>query len=872
MIKVMKRNNKLEPVILDKILSRIEKQTYKLDQKWIVPLEVAQKVIGGITDGIRTSVLDQLATETAAMLATKHPDYSILAARLALTSLYKDTKESFSETVKDLHKYVNPKTNKHSPIVSKSFNDIVQANADQLDSAIIQGRDKIFDYFGYKTLAKSYLLKINGAIAERPQYLYMRTAIQIWGENIEKVIETYNLLSEGYYTHATPTLFNSGTTRTQLSSCFLLNTGDSIEDIFDTLKESAKISKNAGGIGISFSKVRAKGTYIAGTNGSSNGIIPFLKIFNETARAVDQGGGKRKGSIAMYVEPWHADVADFLDLKKNQGKEEMRARDLFLAMWINDLFMERIEIDGDWSLMCPHECPGLADTYGDEFRELYEKYESEGKYKKKVKAREVWHKILESQIETGTPYMLLESQIETGTPYMLYKDPINERSNQSNIGIIRSSNLCAEILEATGVTDSQKEILQNKELLESLGLGEFYGRESVNETAVCNLASVALPKFVNKNKTYNHKKLYDVAYQATINLNNVIDTNYYPSDAAKFSNLLHRPIGLGVQGLADVFFKLDIVYGSDESKKLNREIFETIYFACISASCDLSKEHGPYTTFKGSRLSEGKFQFDLWGVQPTNRWDWNKLRTDVMENGVRNSLTTAVMPTASTSSILGNEASIESQTSNMYTRSVLSGTFILVNRHLVKKLIKAKLWSEELRRKIILENGSIQNIPEIPTELKEVYKVANEVKQKDAIEMAADRGAFIDQTQSLNIFMNSPDFGKLTAMHMYGWGRRNFMLDDRGQPIIPTGDHIQIINNTDGTPKCYRDKRMALKTGMYYLRSNAATDAVKFTVQKESSTNKVEEAVEVREKTEDEIIAAIACSIDNPDDCEACGA
>jgi ribonucleoside-diphosphate reductase alpha chain len=554
---------------------------------------------------------------------------------------------------------------------------------------------------------------------------------------------------------------------------------------------------------------------------------------------------KRKGSIAMYMEPWHADINDFLELRKNQGAEELRARDLFLAMWVNDLFMERVSLDGDWCLMCPNESPGLTEVYGDEFRNLYTKYESEGRYKKKVKARDVWDKILESQIETGTPYML-------------YKDTINERSNQSNIGIVRSSNLCAEIIQITGNTKTQKDILQNKELLDSLGLGHFYGKESVNETAVCNLSSIALPMFINKNKSYNFKKLYDIAYSATVNLNNVIDVNYYPSESARFSNLLHRPIGLGVQGLADVFFKLDLPYDSDEAKKLNKEIFETIYFASISASCDLAKEQGPYTTFKGSPLSEGKFQFDLWGVEPTKRWDWEKLREDVVKFGVRNSLTTAIMPTASTSSILGNEASIEAQTSNMYTRSVLSGTFILVNRHLVKKLIKLGIWSESLRKKIILENGSIQNIPEIPTELKEIYKVAHEVKQKDVIEMSADRGAFIDQTQSLNIFMNNPNFSKLTAMHMHGWGRRNLMIDDKGNPIIPTGNGVEVIYDSEGTPKFYRDKKMSLKTGMYYLRSNAATDAVKFTVREETKT--VEEQIE-----------AITCSIDNPEDCQMCG-
>lgn len=849
MIKVIKRNGKKEPVMLDKIVDRITQQTYKLDQKWVVPFDVAQKVIAGVAPDIKTSVLDRLAMETAASLATKHPDYSILAARLAITTLHKETKKSFSETVSDLFNYTDPRTNILSPIVSESFHNIVNEHKDQLDSAIVHSRDHNFDYFGFKTLEKSYLLKINGVVAERPQYMYMRTAIQIWGDNIDKVIETYNYLSEGYYTHATPTLFNSGTGRPQLSSCFLLDTeDDSIEGIFNTLKESAQISKNAGGIGISFNKVRGKGTYIAGTNGTSNGIIPFLKIFNETARAVDQGGGKRKGSIAIYMEPWHSDIMEFLDLRKNQGKDEIRARDLFLAMWMNDLFMERVDLDEDWSLMCPHECAGLNETFGEEFRELYLKYEKQGKYKKVIKAREVWNKILESQIETGTPYIL-------------YKDSINEKSNQSNIGIVRSSNLCAEIVEATGITKIQKEVLKNKELLESLGLGEFYGREYVNETAVCNLASIALPKFVNKNKTYNFKKLYDVAYNATVNLNNVIDVNFYPSEGAKFSNLLHRPIGLGVQGLADVFFMTNLAYDSDEAKQLNKEIFETIHFAAMKASCDLAKENGPYATYKGSPISEGKFQFDLWGVEPTKRWDWDKLRSDILEFGVRNSLTGCIMPTASTANILGNEASCEGQTSNMYTRSVLSGTFIMVNKYLVKELVKLGIWDDSIRRKIISENGSVQNIPEIPTNIKEVFKTVYEIKQKDVIDMAADRGAFIDQTQSMNIFMDSPNFAKLTAMHFYGWGRRNFMLDDKGQAILPQGEGIEIVYDKDGKPRFFRDKKYSLKTGIYYLRNKSATDAVKFTVQEDSSKKTIEEQME-----------EIACSLDNPDDCLSCGA
>ncbi len=847
-IKVTKRNGKKEPLMLDKILERINQQTYGLDSKWIQPFDIAQKVIEGITPDIETRILDTLAMETAASLTVKHPDYATLAARIAITSLHKETKKSFSETVKDLYNYVDPKTRKHSPVVSKSFFDLVKNYSDELDSAIVHSRDHNFDYFGFKVLDRSYLLKINGKVAERPQYMYMRTALQIWGDNIEKVIETYNLLSEGYYTHATPTLFNSGTTRPQLSSCFLLDVeDDSIEGIFNTLKESAQISKNAGGIGIAFNKIRAKGTYIAGTNGSSNGIIPFLKIYNETARAVDQGGGKRKGSIAIYVEPWHADIFEFLDLRKNQGKEELRARDLFLALWTNDLFMERVDLDEDWTLMCPHECSGLTESYGEEFRNLYLDYESKGYGKKKVKARDVWNKILESQVETGTPYIL-------------YKDSINQKSNQSNIGVIKSSNLCAEIVEASGVTKVQKEILTDKNLLEKIGLSEFYGEEKVNETAVCNLASISLPKFVNKNKTYNFNKLYDVAYQATINLNNVIDVNFYPSKAAKFSNLLHRPIGLGVQGLSDVFFLIGTPYDSTEAKTLNKQIFETIYYATMRASCDLSKEHGPYATYNGSPISKGDFQFDLWGTQPTDRWDWKKLREDIQKWGVRNSLTTCIMPTASTASILGNEASCEAQTSNLYVRRVISGEFIIVNKFLVKDLIKMNLWNDSLKSKIMSHNGSIQNIPEIPTNLKEIYKTVWEIKQRDVIDMAADRGAFIDQTQSMNIFMENVNFGKLTSMHFYGWGKRTFMTDSNGNTIIPQGENIEIVKDKDGNPKFYRESKTNLKTGMYYLRSKSAADAIKFTVQEE----KVEKTIESQ-------MDEISCSLDDPDSCVMCG-
>lgn len=846
-IKVTKRNGKKEPLMLDKILERINQQTYGLDSKWIQPFDIAQKVIEGITPDIETRVLDTLAMETAASLTVKHPDYATLAARIAITSLHKETKKSFSETVKDLYNYVDPNTRKHSPVVSESFYRLVVKYSDQLDSAIVHSRDHNFDYFGYKVLERSYLLKLNGKVAERPQYMYLRTALQIWNDNIEKVIETYNLLSEGYYTHATPTLFNSGTTRPQLSSCFLLDVeNDSIEGIFNTLKESAQISKNAGGIGISFNKVRGKGTYIAGTNGTSNGIIPFLKIYNETARAVDQGGGKRKGSIAIYLEPWHADIYEFLDLRKNQGKDELRARDLFLALWTNDLFMERVDLDEDWTLMCPHECEGLNDTYGDEFNKLYLDYESKGYGKRTVKARDLWNKILESQIETGTPYIL-------------YKDSINEKSNQKNIGLIRSSNLCAEIVESTGITKTQKDILKNKQLLEKLGLGEFFGEETVNETAVCNLASISLTKFVNKNKTYNFNKLYEVAYQATINLNNVIDVNFYPSKSAKFSNLLHRPVGLGVQGLADVFFLTGISYDSTEAKSLNKQIFETIYFACMRASCDLAKIDGPYATYQGSPISEGKFQFDLWGATTTDRWDWKKLREDIQKWGVRNSLTTCIMPTASTASILGNEASCEAQTSNLYLRRVISGEFIIVNKYLVKELVKLGIWNDNIKTKIMNQNGSIQNIPEIPVSLKEIFKTVWEIKQKDVIDLASDRGAFIDQTQSMNIFMDNVNFAKLTSMHFYGWGRRSFMNDSNGKPIIPQGDNVTIIKDKDGNPKFYRETKSNLKTGMYYLRTKSAADAVKFTTQEEKTVKSV-----------DEQISEISCSLDNPEDCVMC--
>lgn len=839
---VTKRNGKLEPVNFDKIVERITQQTVGLDANYVKPFIIAQKVIEGITDNIQTRTLDVLAQETAASLTSKHPDYALLAARLAITALYKETKKSFSATVLDLYNYVNPKNNTHSPIVASWFNDIVQANSGELDAAIVKSRDKNFDYFGYKTLEKSYLLKINGKIVETPQFMYMRTAIQIWRDNIEQVIKTYNILSEGYYTHATPTLYNSGTIRPQLSSCFLLSVEDSIEDIYDNIKDCAIISKNAGGIGIAFSNIRSAGSYIAGTNGDSKGTIPFIKVYNETARAVDQGGNKRKGAFCLYLEPWHADIFDILDLKKNQGKEEIRARDLFYAMWMCDLFMERVDNDDNWTLMCPNECKGLTDVYGEEFETLYKSYEAQGKGRKVIKARSLWNKILESQMETGVPYIA-------------YKDSVNRKSNQKNLGIIKSSNLCIEILERTGISTPQKEILQNKALLDSLGLGEFYGLEKVNEHAVCNLASIALPKYINKKK-YDFNKLYDITYLVTINLNNVIDTNYYPTKEAKFSNLLHRPIGIGVQGLADTFAIMGYAFDSPEAAQLNKNIFETMYYAFLRASCDLAKKDGAYTTFKGSPASEGILQFDMWGVKPSMKWDWDGLKKDIVESGLRNSLGMANMPTASTSNILGNNECFEPFTSNLYSRGVSSGSFTIVNKHLVKDLIALNLWTNEVREKIISEGGSIQNIPEIPTHIKELYKTNWEIKQRVVLDLAAERGAFIDQTQSLNIFLAVPTYENLTSMHFYGWGKRSFGKDSNGNPIIPEDENTQIYYDKNGNPKFYRSEKTNQKTGMYYLRRKTEAEAVKITQQ----------------KTEAEKEAALVCSLDNPEDCEACGA
>jgi len=755
---VLKRDGRKEPIMFDKITARIRKLNYGLNPL-VDPVRVAMRVIEGLYDGVTTSELDNLAAEIAATMTTTHPDYAKLAARISVSNLHKNTKKSFSETMTDLYLYVNPRTGKKAPLLSDEVHEIIQKNADKLDSSIIYNRDFGYDFFGFKTLERSYLLKLNGVIVERPQHMLMRVSIGIHLEDIEAALETYELMSKRYFTHATPTLFNSGTPKPQMSSCFLLTMkDDSIDGIYDTLKQTAKISQSAGGIGLSIHNVRATGSYIAGTNGTSNGIVPMLRVFNDTARYVDQGGGKRKGSFAIYVEPWHADIFDFLELKKNHGKEEMRARDLFYAMWTPDLFMKRVEENADWTLMCPNECPDLYNVHGDEFDAMYLKYESEGRGRRTIKARELWEKILESQIETGTPYML-------------YKDAANRKSNQKNLGTIRSSNLCTEIIEYT----------------------------APDEVAVCNLASIALPMFV-KDGAFDHQALYDVTVRVTKNLNRVIDRNYYPVIEAQNSNFRHRPVGLGVQGLADAFIMLRLPFTSEEAKKLNQEIFETLYFAAVTASSEEAKNEGPYETYKGSPMSKGEFQHNLWGIKDeelSGRWDWAALRKTVKKQGVRNSLLVAPMPTASTSQILGNNECFEPYTSNIYTRRVLSGEFIVVNKHLLEDLVDRGLWNEDMKQELMRNNGSVQGIEGIPQDLKELYKTVWEMSMKDIIDMSRQRGYFIDQSQSLNLFMEGATMAKLTSMHFYGW-------------------------------------KSGLKTGMYYLRTKSAVDAIKFTLDTKS--------------------------------------
>lgn len=793
-MQVVNRKGEREDVRFDAIHEKLSGLTDGLDTNWVDAANLTKLTIEGLYDGVTTRELDQLAAETAASLASHHPDYSKLAARICVDDLHRSTKDSFSAVITDLREFIDPESGAHAPLISKEVYGIIMANKDTLDDYIDYNRDFNYDYFGFKTLERSYLLKLNGEVAERPQHMLMRVAVGIHHQDIEKALETYDLMSQGYFTHATPTLFNSGTPTPQMSSCFLLTMqDDSLVGIYDTLKQCALISKSAGGIGLSIHHIRSKGSYIKGTNGESNGIVPMLRVFNDTARYVDQGGGKRKGSIAIYLEPWHPDIIQFLDLRKNHGKEELRARDLFYALWTPDLFMERVEQNADWSFFCPNECPGLQDAYGEEFKKLYESYEAQGLARETIPARTVWDKVVEAQIETGTPYML-------------YKDSANMKSNQKNLGTIRSSNLCTEIMEYT----------------------------SKDEVAVCNLASIALPRFVDQEtKQFDFQKLYDVTYHVTGNLNRVIDVNYYPVEEARNSNMRHRPIGLGVQGLADTFAMLGMYFESDAAKALNKEIFETIYFASCTASKDAAIINGPYSTFEGSPASQGLLQFDLWGMnEHSGRWDWDSLKSEIVEHGMRNSLLLAPMPTASTSQILGNNECFEAFTSNLYVRRTLSGEFVVTNKHLINDLIKLGLWSLEMKDEILRHKGSIQAISTIPDHIKEMYKTTWEIKQKNVIDMAADRGAYIDQSQSMNIHMIDANAAKVTSMHFYGW-------------------------------------KKGLKTGMYYLRTKAAADAIQFTVEQKKAQDQTVSGL--ADRAEITSMEAIACSLDSPDDCLSCG-
>lgn len=836
---VIKRDGRRQEVHFDKITARICKLSYGLNPDFCDPILVAQKVTSGVYKGVSTSELDELAAETAAALTSTHPDYAILAARIATSNLHKNTLKSFTETVKLMFEHTNPKNGDPAPLVSENVYKVIMENAERFDNEMRYDRDFDYDYFGFKTLERSYLLRINGRVVERPQHMLMRVSIGIHQDNVDAAINTYHLMSERWFTHASPTLFNSGTPRPQLSSCFLLRMKeDSIEGIFDTLKECATISKSAGGIGLNIHDIRATGSYIRGTNGSSNGILPMLRVFNDTARYVDQGGGKRKGAFAIYMEPWHSDIFEFLDLRKNTGKEEARARDLFYGLWINDLFMQRVENNEEWSLFCPNEAPGLADVWGEPFDELYLKFEREGRAKRTVRAQQLW-------------FAILEAQIETGNPYMLFKDSANRKSNQQNLGTIRCSNLCTEIIEYT----------------------------SADETAVCNLASIALPRFVRErgvegqrepkrlvgsldagNRYFDFDRLAEVTRSVTRNLNKIIDVNFYPVETARRSNMRHRPIGLGVQGLADAFLLLGLPFDSAEAQQLNSHIFETIYYAALEQSCELAKVEGTYETYEGSPVSKGVLQPDMWQVKPdSGRWDWDALRARIASHGVRNSLLVAPMPTASTSQILGNNECFEPYTSNIYVRRVLSGEFTVVNQHLLHDLNSLGLWNPHMKNELVAANGSVQDL-DIPDDLKSLYKTVWEIKQRVLVDMAADRGAYIDQSQSFNVFMPDPNFGKLTSLHFYAW-------------------------------------KKGLKTGMYYLRTRAAADAIKFTVDQTSLKKKAPLPSSVTKaaatlpdttptpgnKTQSKIsamqadmereaqMAKMVCSLKNKDDCMMCG-
>ncbi len=808
-MKVLKRDGTLEEMRYDKITKRISALCEDLNMDYVDPTFITLKVTQGIYDGITTKELDVLAAETAASMTTTHPDYAKLAGRLAVTNLHKTTPKKFSQAIKELHSFVEPRTGKESSLIDDNVYKFVMENKEVIDGAIVFNRDFDFEYFGFKTLERSYLLKIGERVVERPQYMYMRVAVGICAGDVQMALRIYDDLSQHFYTHATPTLFNAGTRRAQMSSCFLIgNKGDDIDGLFDTIKDVAKISKWAGGIGLHVHDVRAKGAYIKGTGGMSDGLLPMMKTYNEVARWINQGG-KRKGSFAIYLEPWHADVFEFIDLRKNHGKEEMRARDLFLAMWTPDLFMQRVEQDGDWSLFSPDEAPGLSDAYDSPedkaFTRLYESYEQQGLARKTVKARKLMDAILTAQIETGTPYML-------------YKDPANYKSNQKNLGTIKSSNLCTEIIEYSSPT----------------------------EQAVCNLASIALPKYIIDGE-FSHEMLYEYTYQVVKNLNNVINLNFYQTKETKNYNFKHRPIGLGVQGLADVFCMLGLPFESEKADKLQTDIFETIYFAAMTSSNDLSKEYGPYESIVGSPIEKGIFQFEMWGLTDkdlSGRWDWKKLRKEVVNNGVRNSLLIAPMPTASTAQILGNNEAFEPFTTNMYSRRTLGGEFVVVNKHLVNELLKLNLWNDELKKKLIMENGSIQNIPEIPVEIKEVYKTVWEMSQKRILQMAANRSVFIDQSQSLNLFIDNATKPKLLAAHLFGW-------------------------------------KLGLKTGMYYLRTRSAVDPIKglgldtsvskpAETQQQSVTYHTTQKSIISEETP-ELVMTSERPMDSPFECEGCG-
>lgn len=751
-MQVIKRNGLREDVAFEKVQERITKASNGLN---VNPTKVAQGVLTRIVDGITTTELDNITANLAYSWSTTHPDYATLAGRIAISNHQKNTPSSFLEVVNTLASVLD-RTEQPASLLAPDFIQIVRTHADDIESHIDYSRDFLLDFFGFKTLEKAYLLRdTKRVILERPQHLWMRVAIGIWGSDLEKAYETYDLLSNKFYTQATPTLFNAGTKRPQLSSCYLLAMNDdSIRGIYKTLEDCALISQHGGGIGIHASNIRAKGSLIKGTGGISNGLVPMLRVFNATARYVDQGGGKRNGSFAVYLEPWHADIDDFLELKKNSGAEEERARDLFYAMWVPDLFMERVDRNADWTLFCPNEAPGLADVVGDEFKTLYEKYEREGRGRRVVKAQKLW-------------FQILDSQIETGTPYLLYKDAANKKSNQQNLGTIKSSNLCTEIIEYS----------------------------DANETAVCNLASLSLPRFV-VNGEFDFELLRKVTKIVVRNLNRIIDVNYYPIPEAAKSNMRHRPVGLGVQGLADVFAMLRLSWESPDAAILNRRIFAHMYYAAIQASVDLAAKEGPYETYVGSPAYQGKLQFDLWGVEPLKDegLDWNSLANDLRRTGLRNSLLIAPMPTASTSQILGNCECIEPYATHIFTRRTLAGEFIVINKHLVQALIERGLWTPQLKDSIIANNGSVSGLTAVPDDLQHIFKTVWEIKQKVLIDMAADRGPYICQSQSLNLFLADPDYKKLSSMHFYTW-------------------------------------RKGLKTGIYYLRTRAAAQAQKFTVE-----------------------------------------